>query len=103
MNQFATIQHLTTRLRQIESEIVSIRQELKALPEQRDPVTQPDERPLSNVWVDKKALKKQMRQLFFTLSIQGEPVGVAALQKQMREAGLAPNELSQTVISAREE
>ncbi len=103
MNQLATIQHLTSRLRQIESEIVAIRHELKALPAQGDQLTQLEETPMSGMWVDKRALKKQMRQLFLTMSVQGETVGIDTLQKQMREAGLASNELSQSIISAREE
>lgn len=102
MNQTATIQQLTDRLRRIEAEIVAVREELKTLPRQQD-------RPLSiyatvhDTWVNKAALREQIQRLFLTLSIQGEPVGAETLQKRMREAELTANELSQSIIAAREE
>lgn len=102
MNQSATIQRLTNHLRRIESEIMAIRQELNALPEQQNL------RPSSDVtisynWASKTELRKQMQQLFLTWSIQDNPIGIESLQKQMRETNLAANELSQSIISTREE
>ena len=102
MNQFTTIQELTNRLRRIEAEIVAVREELKALPEQQ---SQP---PIVDVtvpytWVNKMVLREQMQHLLLTLSIQGEPLGTELLQKQMSEAELTSNELSQSIIAAREE
>lgn len=102
MNQSATIQRLTNRLRRIEAEIVAIRRELKALPEQQNPLS-PDDVLVSYVKVNKAALREQMRHLFLTLSIQGEPIGAELLQKRMSEAELTSNELSQSIIVAREE
>ncbi|MCZ7666053.1 MAG: hypothetical protein M5U34_01820 [Chloroflexi bacterium] len=102
MNQTATIQQLTNRLRRIEAEIVAVREELKTLPRQQDHPL-PFDATVSDTWVNKAALREQIRRLFLTLSIQGEPVGVEALQKRMREAELASNELSQSIIAAREE
>ncbi len=102
MNQSATIQRLTNHLKQIESEIVAIRQELGAFPEQQTHVALPDVT-MPSIWVNKTTLQKQMEQLFLTLSIQGESIGAEKLQQQMREAKLTANELSQTIISTREE
>jgi hypothetical protein len=53
--------------------------------------------------VNKVALKEQMQHLFLMLSVHGEPVGVEILQKRMREAELTSNELSQSIIAARED
>lgn len=102
MNQFTLFQRLTDQLRRIETEIIAIRRELKALPEQQS------QQSLANVtipytFVNKAVLREQMRHLFLTLSIQGEPVGAETLQKQMRKAVLTSNELSQSIIAAREE
>jgi hypothetical protein len=44
-----------------------------------------------------------MRQFLLKLSIEDEPIGFEALQEQMREAGLEENELSHSIIAAREE
>mgnify|MGYP006969363710 CR=1 FL=1 len=102
MNQAATIQQLTDRLRRIEAEIIAVREELKTLPEkQGQPTSKGTTVPYT--WVDKVVLKKQMRHLFHTLSVQGEPVGAEMLQKQMGETELTSNELSQSIIAAREE
>jgi hypothetical protein len=102
MNQSATIQRLTNHLRRIEAEIVAIHEELKALPEQQNQ-SSPDDVILPYAWVNKVALREQMQHLLLTLSIQGEPMGAELLQKRMREAELTSNELSQSIIAAREE
>ena len=102
MNQSATIQRLTNHLRRIESEIIAIRQELKSLSAQQDPLSLLDITGPYD-WVNKTALRKQMQQLFLTLSIQGESIGAESLQAQMRKAELTSNELSQRIIAAREE
>lgn len=54
-------------------------------------------------WVDKEELKRWVARLFETLSIQREPIGAVALQEKMSQVGLAPDELSQAIIEAREE
>lgn len=102
MNDLTTIQRLTNHLRRIESEIFAIRQELKALPEVQSSVSSL-EATIPDLWVNKTVLKEQMRQLFLAFSIQGESVGAESLQQQMREAKLTSNELSQIIITAREE
>ncbi|HEX6385090.1 MAG TPA: hypothetical protein VF177_10505 [Anaerolineae bacterium] len=102
MNQSTTIQELTNRLRRIEAEIVAVREELKALPQQQDQLL-PVDVTVPYTWVNKTALREQMQHLFLTLSIQGEPVGPELLQKRMHDAELTSNELSQSIIAAREE
>lgn len=102
MNQSITIEQLTNDLNRIEIEIGHIRRELKSLPHYQDHLS------LINsttpyAFVNKTAVKKQMRQLFHTLSIYGDAIGVESLQKQMQESQLAVNELSQSIITAREE
>jgi len=103
MNQAATIQQLTDRLRRIEAEIIAVREELRTLPEKQGQQPPPTGVTVPYTWVDKVALKKQMRQLFQALSVQGESVGAETLQKQMGETELTSNELSQSIIAAREE
>jgi hypothetical protein len=102
MKQTLPIQHLTNRINIIETEIIAIRQELEAIPEQQNQQSYPDTNDVS-LFVDKSMLKEQMRQFLLKLSIEGEPIGYEALQEQMREAGLEENELSQSIIAAREE
>jgi hypothetical protein len=53
--------------------------------------------------VDKEILKRRMETLFKTLSIQRTPIGALALQEQMSQIGLDPDELSRAIIEAREE
>lgn len=101
MNHSATLQQLTERLDQIEAEIVSIREELRG-GSQEDPTSFKDAKD-SFPWVDKAALREQMKRLFRQLSIQGEPIGAKALQKTMSDSGLRRNEMSESIIAAREE
>ena len=102
MNQAATIQQLTDRLKRIEAEIIAMREELRTLPtKQAQP--HPADTAVAYTWTDKAALKKQMLGVFHALSVQGKPVGAEALQKQMAESELTTNELSQSIIAAREE
>ncbi|MCP5095236.1 MAG: hypothetical protein GY943_06770 [Chloroflexi bacterium] len=101
MNQSGTIQRLTNHLKRIESEILDICRELKALPKQHK--QQPVVDAIQYAFVDKIALRKKTQQLLLAFSIQDHPIGAEALQQQMREAELTSNELSQDIISAREE
>ena len=102
MNQSVTIQQLTNHLRRIESEISDIRRELKALPQQSPQASLADIS-VPYAFANKTSLRKQMQQLFLTLSIQSKPIGAEKLQQQVRDATLTSNELSQSLIAAREE
>lgn len=53
--------------------------------------------------MDKMVLRRWINGLFENLSIQGVPIGAETLQAKMAQAGLTPNELSQGIVSAREE
>lgn len=102
MNQSATIQRLTKHLERIELEISDIRRELKALPNRQKQETVADTE-IIYAFVNKAAMREQIRQLLITLSIQNLPVGAETVQNRMREADLTANELSQSIIAAREE
>lgn len=99
MTYLATIQQLTTRIRRIETEVTAIRRELQQLPaaDSEAEAVAPD------VWANKSTAQKQMQRLFTSLAIQGEPLGAELLQKQMAQSSLTANELSQSIIAAREE
>ena len=86
----------------IELEISDIRRELKALPKRQKQDTLAD-MGIPYAFVDKAAMREQLRQLLIALSIEDMPVGAEIVQKRMREAELAVNELSQSIIAAREE
>jgi hypothetical protein len=53
--------------------------------------------------MDKTLLRRAMDKLFQTLSIQGEPIGVEALRQMMKKENLNQNELSRSIIEARDE
>ena len=102
MHRQEYIQKLTAKPSHLEAEIAAIRQELDALPQQS---TKPTLRETATAykWSDKTALKEQFANLHADLNIRGKLIGAEALQQRMREAGLAHNELSQTIIATREE
>jgi len=54
-------------------------------------------------WVDRELQGQWVDDLFKALSIQGAPMGVWALQRKMGQAGLLLNELSRSLVEAREE
>ena len=99
MNDTIAVQQLKTRLSRLEGEIVAIRQALEALPQPETPPTKPSGAILTN----KRSLQEQMQQLFQSFSIAGETIGAEALQAQMAQANLKPNELSHSLILARGE
>lgn len=102
MYQQADIQKLSAKLSRLEAELAAIRQELDALPQQSAKPTL-RETVAAYKWVDKTPLKEQFANLLADLNIKGKPIGAEALQQKMHEAGLEPNELSQTIIAMREE
>jgi len=102
MNQSITIQRLSSHLRRIESEISDIRRELNALPKQQKQQSF-DDVTITYAFFNKLPLREQMQKLFLSLSVQSESIGAESLQKQMRAADITSNELSQSIIAAREE
>jgi hypothetical protein len=100
MDQTYTLEQLTVHLQRIEMEIVTLRQEIKTLRSQ-DPANGNQETSFN--FVSKPMIQEQFRRLFQGLGIEGDPVGAERLQAMMLAAGLEPNELSQAIISTREE
>lgn len=102
MNQTVTLQKLTNRLNRIDAEILAIRQDLKEFPQNLS-TGSTKVAALSGQWVDKAALRRHMELLFDTLRIQGSPAGAVKLQERITQSSLIKNEVSQSLIAAREE
>ena len=105
MNQALSLQELTDRLVRVENEVNALREELASLRKQTEasPRTIADRQALAHLCMDKMALRRWINGLFEKLSIQGMPIGAEALQAKMAQSGLTSNELSQGIVSAREE
>jgi|GEM_PF-7050738 len=56
-----------------------------------------------SIMADKTLFQAHMNKLLSAHSIECEPIGVKALQERMKSANLMPNELSQSIIMARDE
>jgi hypothetical protein len=99
------LQQLTDKVVYLEQEVNTIRKELADLREQQEAVPQvPITQSIANFpWMDKTLLRQAMDKLFQTLSIQGEPIGVEALRQMMKNENLDQNELSRSIIEARDE
>ena len=99
------MQELTDRLVHVEGEVAALREELAGLRKQTrtSPRTAATRQALAHLCMDKMALRRWINGLFENLSIQGVPIGAETLQAKMAQAGLTPNELSQGIVSAREE
>lgn len=102
MEQTLSLQQLTDRLLRLESEIQAIRQALIER-SQQNASTSVSIKPMPILrWADKQALQREMNAFRASLSIPTEPIAIEDLQRRMEESGLAPNELSQSIIEARE-
>ena len=97
MNQMSSIQRVTDQLGRIEAEITAIRRELIALRQRQTGTAVP------YPWVNKTAMGQAMQKFFLTFAIEGQIIGAERLQEQMKAANLTPNELSRSIIKAREE
>ena len=94
-----TLEQLTTRLGHLESEIAAIRRTVEMLQQNAGSLTAPS----SPTLVNRDSLSEQMQQLLRQFSIVGQSAGPEFLQKQMAQANLSRNELSQSLIEARSE
>ena len=105
MNQTLHIQQLATRLAHIEAEVNVIREELAQLRGYVQPTsaTATSHVGIAFPWANKAAQRQHVGALFTALSIQGAPMGIQALQCRMSQAGLAQDELSRSLVEAREE
>ena len=105
MNQTLSLQQLADRLVRVEKEINIIRGELMDLRQRTRAVPQAaaTQFAVAHSWADKEILRHRLKSLFAALSIQGVPMGAQMLQRRMAQAGLTPNELSRSLVEAREE
>lgn len=58
--------------------------------------------PLPVRFSDKEGLRQAMKQLLAALNVEGDPVSVEQLRREMETSGLEPNELSRSLIEARD-
>lgn len=95
------LQQLTERVIHLEKELDTLRQEMIDLRKQRSTTSQTTLFPsaIDFSTVDKKAVDE----FFEILSIQGEPIGIQALRQMMAGENLEPNELSRSLVEARDE
>jgi len=100
-----TMQQLADKLAHVETEVNAIRRALTRLNRQTETATQaPGAQPVGTfTFVDKRILSDGFSRLFASLSIQGEPIGALVLQQKMKQEGLELDELSRSLIEAREE
>lgn len=105
MNQPLSLQQLADRLLRVEREMNIIRGELTDLRQRPRAVPQAavTQFAIAYSWADKEILRRRLKGLFAALSIQGVPMGAKLLQQRMGQAGLTPNELSRSLVEAREE
>ena len=99
MEQTLTLQQLIERLMNLEREVNSLHHDLAHFQQHPDASTVT----LAYRWADKNIQRRWMSQVFASYSIQGKPRGALALQQEMSRANLAANELSRSLIEAREE
>ena len=97
-SQTLQLHELSNRLARLEQEVTAIRGEMaKVL---QSPVTpQPA---LTFAWTDKEMLRRWSANLFAALNIQAVPMGAPQLQQRMAQANLSANELSRSLVEARE-
>lgn len=98
MDQALTTQQVAERLVQIEHEMDRLRQEVAALRRQ----TPTTSIALAYAWADKNLQRRYVNDLFASLAIRGQALGALALQQNMSRANMVANELSQSLVSARE-
>lgn len=96
MSQAASLQQLNDRLLRIEEEIRTVRDDLETLHRQEATAC-------ALPTVDKASLEHWADDFFATLGIEGRPLPAEDLQQMMRTSGLAADELSRSLIAARDE
>jgi len=106
MSRATALRQLTDRLLRIEEEIRTVRDDLEAL-RRREPVSNEVElrraAGSSPFRVDKASLRQWADDLFEALGIEGRALPPESLQQVARASGLEPDELSRSLIAARDE
>ena len=104
MARSSALQQLTDRLDRIEEEIRAARWHLEEL--RREPHTGAavaHTRAPRLPRVEKAVLRNWAADLFRDLSIEEETIGALEVQERSQSSGLEPNELSRSLIQARDE
>jgi hypothetical protein len=101
------VQQLAERVDQLEQAVNAINRELADLRgeanQNSQAVTRVRDLEVQFRRTDKSSLKTATTGLFETLAIQGQSVGIAALRQMMSAENLDRNELSRSIIEARDE
>jgi hypothetical protein len=97
------IQQVSNQLARIEREISTMRRDLARVEQPTVNSARPLAAGQAVPWADKQALRAEFMRILAAQAIEGEPLGATALQQRLAHEGLAPNELSQALIAARDE
>ena len=103
MSQALTLKQITSKISHLEEEINSLRQELGELRQKKATTSSESTTHVAFAWADKEAQRRWINQLFTSLSITSTPIGSQTLQQRMSQSGLSQNELSHSIVEAREE
>ena len=103
MSQTLTLKQITNKISHLEEEINSLREELNELRQKKTHSSTKSTAQVAYAWADKEAQRRWLNHLFTSLSITTSPIGSQTLQQQMSQSGLSPDELSHSIVGAREE
>ncbi len=105
MGKTVTLESLADKLVRLEKEVIILRRQLAQLNQRVVTSEQFANLPVAegSIWADKEPQKKWMKQFMAQFGIQATPIGAERLQQEMGASGLEANELSRSLIAAREE
>lgn len=99
MSQTAALEQLVERVEHLEETVTSLQSDLSALRNGAGKNGQTT----SIRFADKQKLRQAMNELLTALGVTGEPVGASELRTMMKQSGLERDELSRSLIEARDE
>ncbi|MEP7341143.1 MAG: hypothetical protein ABI977_25660 [Acidobacteriota bacterium] len=100
MSQAATMEQLTERVTHLEQTVTFLRHDLSSL--KSTPGDNGHATPAIR-FADKQKLRQAMKELLAALGVQGTPVEADELRRMMEQSGLEKDELSRSLIEARDE
>ena len=103
MSQTLTLKQITSKISHLEEEIHSLREELDELRQKKATISVKSTTQIAYAWANKEAQRRWINQLFTSLSITNTPIGSQTLQQRMSQSGLSHDELSHSIVEAREE
>jgi hypothetical protein len=103
MGQSLTLKQLTDKVSHLEEEMSTLRKEMAELRQQASNLHPSGAKRPDFSWANKETQKRAIDLLFESFHIRGASIGPQALQKKMSQSGLVPEELSRSLIEAREE